>query len=430
MAVAVATPLWAGDGGTAVPPVARGLEVVAREHAFSLARWEVETLSARALHLVRPAWAPGQNPDADRQVVLRYHAITGELERLQAERDQIEASEAGSLRAERLAALSRQAEAVKTERARLTSAVETIVAWQIGQVLAEQDIRHGPLEIAPRPHFPFVSTTITPGVAFRLGQPPNLLVVAPRDRIEVVGSVLLDSDLSYEEVSQLEESADRLGVASLVTPIGGLAAYPAMVPASASVHGSLETITHEWIHHYLVFRRLGLSYFQSYEMRTINETVADMVGEELADLVYARYYAQPDELSALGASSTRPAHGPGQQPTFGELMRQIRVEVERYLAQGDVAGAEAYMAEQQRELARRGYHVRRLNTAYLSFFGAYAGSANPFEERLRAIRRESGSLRAFLERVSEVGSATDLDALLSGSIRSERGGRSISGDRP
>ena len=66
------------------------------------------------------------------------------------------------------------------------------------------------------------------------------------------------------------------------------------------------------------------------------------------------------------------------------------------------------MAEQQAELARKGYYVRRLNTAYLSFFGAYSGSANPYEAKLRALRRSSGSLEAFLENVSAVGQPSDL----------------------
>ncbi len=90
------------------------------------------------------------------------------------------------------------------------------------------------------------------------------------------------------------------------------------------------------------------------------------------------------------------------------MMRDIRKQVEAMLARGDVAGAEAYMAEQQKELAKKGYYVRRLNTAYLSFFGAYAGSANPYEARLRALRQSSGSLEGFLERVSTASRPSDL----------------------
>jgi hypothetical protein len=93
-------------------------------------------------------------------------------------------------------------------------------------------------------------------------------------------------------------------------------------------------------------------------------------------------------------------------------MRQIRTVVEDYLARHDVAGAEAYMAQQRQELVKQGYYVRRLNTAYLAFFGSYAGSANPYETKLRWLRQKSGSLRAFLEAVSSIQQPADLDRLL------------------
>lgn len=410
VALIVGAPLWAGDGGLGGKPLDRGLEAVARGHAFSLARWELGALAGSALGAVRPAWSPGQDPEADRRAVTRYVELTDELARLRQERDRAEATEVEPARTQHRTELSRQADAVAAERRALAAPVEAIVARQIEQVLAEQGIRHGLLEVAVHPAFPFLSAALTPGVSFHLGPTPNLLVVAPRDRVAVVGSVLLDPDLSFDEVDRLEASTDELGVASLVTPIGGLATYPSMVPASGSVLGTLRTVSHEWTHHYLAFRPLGRGYFAGYEMRTINETVADVVGDELGGLVYARYYAPPGRPEP---GESRSAGQPGR-PTFGDLMRGIRAEVERYLARGDVADAEAYMARQKGELARQGYYVRRLNTAYLSFFGAYAGSANPYEAKLQAIRRQSGSLRAFLETVSGVGSPSDLDAIAEG----------------
>jgi hypothetical protein len=88
-------------------------------------------------------------------------------------------------------------------------------------------------------------------------------------------------------------------------------------------------------------------------------------------------------------------------------MRRIRAEVERLLAAGDVPAAEAYMAEQQAELGRQGWYVRRLNTAYLSFFGAYGGGGNRFEAPLRALRGSAGSLAAFLATVERFGRPED-----------------------
>ena len=44
-------------------------------------------------------------------------------------------------------------------------------------------------------------------------------------------------------------------------PLGGIALYPSMVLETASIPAALDTISHEWLHHYLFFFPLGLEYF-------------------------------------------------------------------------------------------------------------------------------------------------------------------------
>jgi hypothetical protein len=145
-------------------------------------------------------------------------------------------------------------------------------------------------------------------------------------------------------------------------------------------------------------------------MLEINETVADMVGHEVGESVFERVYSP---LLPPPAAPSRQAAAPrAAQPDFGTLMRRIRKTVEADLAQHDVAGADAYMAEQQQELAKQGYYVRRLNTAYLSFFGSYAGSANPYELKLRQLRSHTPSVAAFLRVVSQIQRPGDLDRFL------------------
>ena len=48
------------------------------------------------------------------------------------------------------------------------------------------------------------------------------------------------------------------------------------------VAATVGTAAHEWVHHYLAFYPLGASYFRSQDLRTLNETVADVVGDEVA----------------------------------------------------------------------------------------------------------------------------------------------------
>jgi hypothetical protein len=181
-----------------------------------------------------------------------------------------------------------------------------------------------------------------------------------------------------------------------------------MLPDSASPRDLLITVSHEWTHHFLAFRPLGMRYFQSYDMTEINETVADMVGHEVGDDVYRANYPAPRPAPI----APLPAQAAPAKPDYYTLMRQIRTVVEEYLARHDVAEAEAYMTQQRQELVKQGYYVRRLNTAYLAFFGSYAGSANPYEMKLRLLRQKSGTLRAFLDAVSTVQQPSDLNQLL------------------
>ena len=65
--------------------------------------------------------------------------------------------------------------------------------------------------------------------------------------------------------------------------------------------------------------------------------------------------------------------------------------------------------ERRAWLSDKGYYVRRLNTAYLSFYGAYAGTDNPYEARLRRLRQRSGSLQEFLLVVGSVDSVESFE---------------------
>jgi hypothetical protein len=402
-------PLLSSGSVDARSPLERGLARVTQSEQFSLVGWEVDALAERALRPFTLGWTPGLDTTADRDLVFRYVKLTDELGQASAERDRIAAT---SRDAAQLSAVDQRASGLSSERAAIRPRVEMVIGWQLEQILEEQGIRRGFFELRARSDSPLPDLRVAPPVAFRLGDTPNLLVVSPRTRIELVDSVLLDADLSFHQVDAIEADADTLDVASLVTGIGGLAAYPAMIPASSSLTWTLQTVAHEWMHHLLAFRPLGQVYFSSYEMRTINETVADLVGQELGRLVYARYYSPP--AAPWPEPPPAPATTAPTQPTFSSLMRDIRVRVEAMLARGDVAGAEAYMTAQQADLAQRGYYVRRLNTAYLSFFGAYSGSANPYEEKLRALRSSSRSLADFVDAVSTVGDPGALTKLESG----------------
>ena len=66
-----------------------------------------------------------------------------------------------------------------------------------------------------------------------------------------------------------------------------------MVSSRRSYAGTVATAAHEWVHHYLSFYPLGLSYFRSPDLRTMNETVADIAADEVPPRVLERFGDPP-----------------------------------------------------------------------------------------------------------------------------------------
>jgi hypothetical protein len=185
----------------------------------------------------------------------------------------------------------------------------------------------------------------------------------------------------------------------------------------------LDTIAHEWAHTYLTFRPLGWNYDASGGMRTINETVASIFGEEVGRTVIERYYPElsgpsswPRPLSMSDDWIAATLVKPRQQ--FGDFMRETRLQVDKLLSEGNVAEAEHYMETRRLELVERGYAIRKLNQAYFAFHGTYAVGASatdPIGGKLRALRQRAGSLPEFVRIVVRFNDASDLDAALAAS---------------
>jgi hypothetical protein len=282
-------------------------------------------------------------------------------------------------------------------RANLRSQAERALEDEVSQAYADAGVtRSEPISIAPL--FPPVLVALTP--------PPNILVISPRTQIRVISSTVLQSmDVPSQE--RVEDSADSMGVSSLVAPIGGLATYPAMVLEENAADRVLSSVAHEWLHQYLIFYPLGAGYWNSEETREINETTADMVGSEVGSALAKR----------LGiAAQTAPSPSAGQGAfDFRTFMRETRLQVETMLADNQIDTAEAYMRARRDELQRHGYAIRKLNQAYFALYGSYAegyaaSPANPIPELLRRLRQR-GSLADFLFAVRNVTTVAQLRAL-------------------
>jgi hypothetical protein len=154
------------------------------------------------------------------------------------------------------------------------------------------------------------------------------------------------------------------------------------------------------VHHWLFFRPLGRSFWNSPEITTLNETVATVAGEELGDMVYTA-------LTGEEVNRTPPSSPPDPAAfDFRAEMQQTRIHTEELLAQGKIEEAEAYMEERRQLFVANGFLIRKINQAFFAFHGTYATSAasiSPIGEQVREVRERSASLEDFLRTTSQFG---------------------------
>ena len=251
---------------------------------------------------------------------------------------------------------------------------------------------------------PTLGGAVFPPVAFSVGEPPSVVVVSPRSEIRLAEAVLLDEGISLEAAQAVETAVERLNVSALVERTGGLSTYPTLVAPETDAFRALQTIAHEWTHTALFFAPLGRAYGSNAQARAINETAADIVGQEVAERI----------AESIGERPPRQGGG-GVDRVLSDRLRRIRVNVERLLALGAVDEAEAYMEQERVALAAQGYAIRRLNQAFFAFHGNYAegpAASTEIPDALRALRAQSASLGEFVERVGQVTTVAELKRML------------------
>ena len=297
-----------------------------------------------------------------------------------------------------------------SETTALQKKVETIIELQIRTVLKQNGI------INP---FDSIFGVSFPPIDFELAEPPHLLVISPRNQIDRIRDILLLQNMTTEQMNDIENQVETSGCSALVVELGGLGVtYPTFVNANSSLHDVLNAATEEWVHQYLAFKPLGFRYVldllsisRNQDIITMNESLAGIVSSEIGQQVYNKYYA-----SYFPASNNPPAATSSSAPAFdfNAAMRQIRQNVDAYLAAGQIDEAEQYMNEQRDYLQTQGYYIRKLNQAYFAFYGTYADTpayVDPIGTAIQDIRNQSNSLKDFLNAMDHVTSVSQLDKL-------------------
>ncbi len=359
------------------------LRSITKPYSFSLSKWELKALAQELKGVFK-------SPErASKAEVIRYFNLVSEIGDLKSEINKLAAGENSNIDS-----LKSRLEILEAEKERLEDKVQATLEEQVKAILIQEGILN-PLDKWFNLRFIF------PPLSFKIEKPPNLLVISPRERIEIIKRIHLRQNLSLEEKERIESQVDKLGVSSLVIEVGGIATYPSMVVENADLHWILNTIIEEWLHKYLAFRPLGFLYLldtlgirRDYEIATMNETLAGMVSKELGSEVYRKYYGEEErpkkEVKKSGFD-------------FNKEMRKIRMKVDEYLAQGKIEEAEKFMEEKRKYLAEKGHYIRKLNQAYFAFYGTYAyepASVSPINDELNELRKRSKSLKDFLDKVS------------------------------
>lgn len=374
------------------------LEVLTAGRRFSVAAWEVQALADKTAQLIRGSRLDENATDLVREffdVAGRIGSLRAEAERLAAQKLHMSA---------RAAEIQAELKTLYAKRDALEDDAEDVLALQVTRALRENNLHTRILWW----------DAIWPPVTSEFVDLPLLLVVSPRDRIERRVDYLLIPDLTVTEMEEIEDAVRQMGYSGLVTHIGGLATYPAMIPEIYGLGFVLDTMPHEWVHDFLAFYPLGWAYGASGALTTMNETVADIVGDEIGQWLARRYY--PEYIRKPQPSPT-PAPRPSEPVRFdyGAFMRETRLHVDELLKQGQIEEAEAYMEQRRLELQEHGYYIRKLNQAYFAFHGSYAtgpGAVDPIGPQLQKLRRASASLRDFLFTVARMGSYDDLVRLV------------------
>lgn len=286
---------------------------------------------------------------------------------------------------------------LKALRSWLSPLSESVLQQQVSATITELDLTLGGQPVPP--------------LLYHVTPLPLALIISPKDIIRQDADISLHSNLSLEEIISLEEEVESsLNVSALVVNVGGVGVYPTMVLSTTDLPHLLEVIAHEWTHNYLTLRPLGINYYTSPDLRTMNETTASISGKEISQAVLERYYPEhlPPPTLALIQDSLDTFEQEDMPPVFDFRveMHETRITVDQLLEKGMIKEAETYMEERRQLFWENGYQIRKLNQAYFAFHGAYAdepgGAAgrDPVGPAVRALRQQSGSLADFINRIS------------------------------
>jgi hypothetical protein len=346
----------------------------------------------------------------NKQIVFEYLRTTQQLIQSEVSIERIFADPTIKDKDSTSAFLRAQRDELIARQTSLAPLAEATLQSQISEAVAELDLTTGGQPLPP--------------VLYHISSTPLALIVSPRDHIHQIANVSVLPTLTLDDQISLEdEVAQSLNVSTLIVPIGGVGVYPTMVTETTDLRWMLSTIAHEWTHNYLNVRPLGINYSTTSQLRTMNETTANIAGDEVGQLVLQKHYPEllvssPPTLTSTGLNLLSLNKSPELEDPppfdFRAEMHETRVTADQLLAEKKIEEAETYMEERRQLFWENGYLLRKLNQAYFAFHGAYADSPggaageDPVGPAVRALREQSDSLADFINTIAWMTSFEEL----------------------
>ena len=371
--------------------------------AFSLVGWEWEALGEK-FQSWQSGVGAGLTTEQERAVVLGY--IEG-MRRVRTAQERVNRLVSLDAAPDELAQARSDLADLRQRQAGRRPLAEAVIQRQVGQMLIDAGLG--------------INGAPVPPVNFTFTEPPQILIISPRQEIRNVYARMLVPDIDSAEAGEKEGAiAAQTDYSAYITKIGGLGAYPTMVVESTNIEWLVSTVAHEWVHNYLTLFPLGMRFGSSPELTTLNETVADIVGDEIGRRVLLHFYPEFAPRPIRQAQTqTAPTPAEAEDPSvfdFNREMGKTRLQVDELLANGDYLAAEQYMESQRQVFVENGYHLRVLNQAYFAFHGSYAtggASSSPIGAQLQELQRKTpDDIAEFLHTVRWFTSAADLARVL------------------
>ena len=370
------------------------VEIAAAGYGYNLTSFEARHFPAKWAHRIYSALPWTDIDESYRRIHLdRYQDLAREL---RSARNDLKSAQARGDNAAASVAQS-HVDSLIQERNRIRDAVEELLEAAISTELIALGLNKN-------------GDFIWPPVDFRIDDTPHVLVTSPRNVIERDSVRILKPDLTESDKERMEtqifNSAD---LSAVVLPTGGLASFPNLVPSDYSLQALLEVSAHEWLHAYLLFHPLGRSYWSGGDMTSLNETLANLVGNEIGRTVY-------NEITGENVETLEPPYIPDHESKDSEeederfdvreFLHETRHRTDGLLEQGEIEEAEDYMESRRLELVENGHNIRKINQAYFAFHGLYADgptSTSPLARQIWELRQQStdaGNLVKTLQTIS------------------------------